>query len=80
MVGNLFLTDTRMKPLIFIFLFLLSSAASADISGTALIVDSDTITISGTKVRISGIDTLHRKQICKKPVSHGNAVIKPLKP
>ena len=36
---------------------LLSSAASADLSGTALIVDGDTITISGNKIRLNGIDT-----------------------
>ena len=55
-----------MKLLTFIFLFMLSSVASADISGTALIVDGDTITISGTKIRLSGIDTPERKQTCKK--------------
>jgi len=36
---------------------LLSSVASADLSGTALIVDGDTITISGNKIRLNGIDT-----------------------
>ena len=35
----------------------LCSAASADLSGTALIVDGDTITISGNKIRLNGIDT-----------------------
>ena len=55
-----------MKPLTFIFLFLLSGVASADISGTALIVDGDTITISGNKIRLSGIDTPERKQTCRK--------------
>ena len=55
-----------MKPLIFIFLFILSSVASADISGTALIVDGDTITISGMKVRLSGIDTPEKNQTCRK--------------
>ena len=38
-------------------LFLLSGVVSADISGAALISDGDTITISGMKVRLSGIDT-----------------------
>jgi endonuclease YncB( thermonuclease family) len=51
---------------LFIFLFLLSSVVTADISGTALIVDGDTITISGTKVRLSGIDTPEKKQTCRK--------------
>jgi endonuclease YncB( thermonuclease family) len=55
-----------MKLITPIVLFLLSSAVTADISGTALIVDGDTITISGTKVRLSGIDTPERKQTCRK--------------
>ena len=55
-----------MKPFTFIFLFLLSSVVTADISGTALIVDGDTITISGTKVRFSGIDTPEKNQTCRK--------------
>ena len=55
-----------MKLLTFIFLFLLSSVASADISGTALIVDGDTISISGNKIRLSGIDTPEKNQTCRK--------------
>ena len=55
-----------MKHLTFTFLFLLSSAVTADISGTALVVDGDTIAISGMKVRLSGIDTPERKQTCRK--------------
>ena len=39
-----------MKYLVFGVL-ILSSAVCADTSGTALIIDGDTITISGTKVR-----------------------------
>ena len=69
-----------MKLLTFIFLFLLSSITSADISGTALIVDGDTIAISGMKVRLSGIDTPERKQTCRKQVSHGNVAMRQLKP
>jgi endonuclease YncB( thermonuclease family) len=55
-----------MKLLTLILLSLLSSAVTADISGTALIVDGDTIAISGMKVRLSGIDTPERKQTCRK--------------
>ena len=55
-----------MKHLTFIFLFLLSSAVTADISGTALVVDGDTIAISGMKVRLNGIGTPERKQTCRK--------------
>ena len=45
---------------------MLSSIASADISGTALIVDGDTITISGNKIRLNGIDTPEQNQTCRK--------------
>jgi endonuclease YncB( thermonuclease family) len=55
-----------MKAFIVICLYLLSSVASADISGTALVVDGDTIAISGMKVRFSGIDTPERNQTCRK--------------
>ena len=55
-----------MKLLTFTFLFLLSSVASADLTGTALIVDGDTIAISGNKIRLSGIDTPEKNQTCRK--------------
>ena len=47
-------------------LILFSGVVSADISGAALISDGDTITISGMKVRLNGIDTPERNQTCKK--------------
>ena len=50
----------------FLCLFLLSGVVSADISGMALISDGDTITISGMKVRLNGIDTPERNQTCRK--------------
>ena len=50
----------------FICLFLLSGGLGADISGTALISDGDTITISGMKVRLNGIDSPERSQTCRK--------------
>ena len=55
-----------MKLFTLIFLFLLSSVASADLSGTALIVDGDTITISGNKIRLNGIDTPEKNQTCRR--------------
>ena len=55
-----------MRLLTLISLFLLSSIASADISGTALIVDGDTITISGNKIRLNGIDTPEKDQTCRR--------------
>jgi len=51
---------------LFIFLFLLSSVVTADIFGPVLIVDGDTIAISGMKVRLSGIDTPERNQTFRK--------------
>ena len=50
----------------FICLCLLSGELCADITGTALVSDGDTITISGMKVRFNGIDTPERDQICRK--------------
>ena len=50
----------------FLCLLLLCGVVSADISGAALISDGDTITISGMKVRLSGIDTPERDQTCRK--------------
>tara|TARA_B100000475_G_C14875796_1_gene263926 strand:- start:106 stop:591 length:486 start_codon:yes stop_codon:yes gene_type:complete len=44
----------------------LCSIVSADLSGTALIVDGDTITISGNKIRLSGIDTPEQNQNCRR--------------
>ena len=55
-----------MKLLTLIFLFWVSSVASADLTGTALIVDGDTITISGNKIRLSGIDAPEKDQTCRK--------------
>ena len=49
----------------FLCLFLCSGVVSADISGMALISDGDTITISGMKVRLNGIDTPERNQTCR---------------
>ena len=43
-----------------------AASISADLTGTALVVDGDTISISGMKVRLSGIDTPERKQTCRK--------------
>ena len=50
----------------FICLFLLSGGLCADITGTALVSDGDTITISGMMIRLNGIDTPERSQTCRK--------------
>ena len=54
------------KLLVLVLILAFGSIASADLSGTALIVDGDTITISGNKIRLSGIDTPERDQTCKR--------------
>jgi endonuclease YncB( thermonuclease family) len=55
-----------MKLFSLILLFSLSSAANTDLSGTALVVDGDTITIGGNKIRLNGIDTPEKNQTCRK--------------
>jgi len=55
-----------MKYLVFGLLFALTNTLSADLSGIALIVDGDTITISGNKIRLSGIDTPEQNQTCRR--------------
>ena len=55
-----------MKLLTLILLFWVSSVANADLTGTALIVDGDTITISGNKIRLNGIDTPEQNQTCRR--------------
>ena len=42
----------------------LGSVASADLTGAALVVDGDTITISGNKISLHGIDTPEKDQVC----------------
>ena len=54
------------KLLVFVLILAFGSAASGDLSGTALIVDGDTITISGNKIRLNGIDTPEQNQTCRK--------------
>ena len=54
------------RVLVLLASLLVSSAPSADLSGIALIVDGDTITISGNKIRLSGIDTPEQNQTCRK--------------
>ena len=56
-----------MNRLVLVFaLFGIASSTNADLSGPALIVDGDTITISGNKIRLNGIDTPEQNQTCKR--------------
>ena len=55
-----------MKLFALISLFLLTGVVNADLSGTALVIDGGTITISGNKIRLSGIDTPEKNQTCRK--------------
>ena len=55
-----------MRFLLAFCLYLYVVTASADLSGTALITDGDTITISGNKIRLNGIDTPEQNQTCRR--------------
>ena len=46
-----------MVRLLIVLLVFSVSAARADVSGTAIIVDGDTLSIAGIKVRLNGIAT-----------------------
>ena len=50
----------------FLCLFLLTSYALADIIGKAYVTDGDAIKISGTKIRLDGIDAPEAKQKCER--------------
>ena len=54
-----------MTRLFCIVLLLVSSASIADITGSAYVIDGDTIDISDVRIRLNGIDTPERKQTCK---------------
>ena len=54
-----------MKPLLAILLFLISSAAVADVTGFAYVIDGDTIVVSDVRIRLNGIDTPEIEQICR---------------
>ena len=54
-----------MKLLVAILLLLISSAAVADIIGSAYVIDGDTIDISDVRIRLNGIDTPEIEQICR---------------
>ena len=46
-----------MKRLFAILLFLIGNNAAADITGSAYVIDGDTIDISDVRIRLNGIDT-----------------------
>ena len=54
-----------MKSLLTILLFLIGSTAVADITGSAYVIDGDTINISDVRIRLNGIDTPEIDQICR---------------
>ena len=54
-----------MKRLQFILLFLVSITAVADITGSAHVIDGDTIDISDVRIRLSGIDAPEIEQTCR---------------
>ena len=54
-----------MSSLLLILLFLISGVAVADITGTADVIDGDTIDISDVRIRLNGIDTPEIEQTCR---------------
>ena len=55
----------KMFPLVFLFLMGLGLKAHADLSGPAVIVDGDTLSISGNKVSLHGVDAPEKDQTCR---------------
>jgi endonuclease YncB( thermonuclease family) len=55
----------------FLCLFLLTSFALADITGKAYVTDGDTIKISGTKIRLHGIDSPEAKKSVREMTRSG---------
>ena len=54
-----------MQRLFAILLFLISSSAVPDITGSAYVIDGDTIDISDVRIRLNGIDTPEIEQTCR---------------
>ena len=50
----------------FLYLFLVSGVAVADVTGIAHVTDGDTVKIGDTRVRLHGIDAPEQKQECAK--------------
>ena len=58
------LRDAMKKLILALVLFGIALNANADLSGPAVIVDGDTLSIAGNKVRLHGIDTPEKNQTC----------------
>ena len=54
-----------MSRLLAIVLLLVSNTAIADITGSAYVIDGDTINISDVRIRLNGIDTPEIEQTCR---------------
>ena len=55
----------KMIPLMLLLLMSLGLKANADLSGHAVIVDGDTLSISGNKVSLHGVDAPEKDQTCR---------------
>ena len=55
----------KIFPLLFCLLMGLGLKAYADLSGPAVIVDGDTLSISGNKVSLYGVDAPEKDQTCR---------------
>jgi len=64
------LRDTMKKLILALVLFGIALNANADLSGPAVIVDGDTLSIAGNKVRLHGIDTPEKNQTCRGTFIH----------
>ena len=49
-----------------IALCLLATPALADVTGTASVIDGDTIEVHGQRIRLHGIDTPEHQQLCRR--------------
>ena len=59
-----------------IALCLLATPALADVTGTATVIDGDTIEVHGQRIRLHGIDAPEIGQVCSlqgEPWSYGRA-------
>ncbi len=55
---------TAMRALT-IALCLLATPALADVTGTATVIDGDTLEVRGQRIRLHGIDAPESRQLCR---------------